>query len=498
MNRRRKFIEKVAVIGMGVSGSATLLAYQKAKQKYPNMEVEIDCFDTEASFGRGVPFREPSEEALINSPSDAISYDFENMHDFVEWLEEKQIPIPQYAPRRLYGDYLFDRTQELVEALNATSFYSKVESLTWLPTKKKWAVKLEKSELASDEDLLYDRVHLCCGEFPVQDFYQLKGHPRYIHQTYPLNKYPKAVDTSAKVGIIGTGLSGIDVLKYLGNDRQVAEIFIFSLGGHFPTVRGNDEVEIQFECLQQEWVDAQIKLNNGYLDFETVDKWITHDLASNQLDFEAFKEEYYLPGIEGIEKTLANPEIVGQMQVAMSHLTVIMTAIWEVLSEENRKQFNEKYNDIINHLRNPMPPDSAKEILALAKENRLTVLGDLDTIDREADDKLILIPEDKEEKSVAVDWVVNATGGQLTNKSELDNHPLLDHLLDERIAQVDTAKGLSMNRQTVQVISPRYGEWDNLHAHGMLVNGVIYQNNSTIKIQQHAEALINRLLEKKQ
>lgn len=487
-------MEKVAIIGMGVSGSAVLLAYKKVMAENQNYKVTIDCFDDNKSFGRGVPFRESSKHALINSPNDAISYDFQDMSDFVQWLEEHQIEVPEYSSRSLYGDYLHDRSSDLLKEVNATSFYTKVKTLTWLPQSKKWQITPQDNTKVAPQPLLYDRVHLCCGELPTIDRYDLIDKAHYIHSAYPLDSFPKSLNQEAVVGIIGSGLSAIDVIKYLYKERQVKKMVVFSLDGQFPTVRGEDEVELKYDFLDPDTVKDAIEEGEGLLSFGQVDQWINSDLTLNELDFSTFNKQYYLPGIEGLQITLEAKEVVGKMQSFMSHVAVVMTEIWEVLPESDRKDFSKKYNQFINHLRNPMPPVSAEDLLAAAEEDKLIVIIGVKEVEAtESGQQFVIHPEDEQKEDQMVDWMINATGGQLNEKSDLDQLPLLKQLIDQRIVQIDSADSLSLNRQTIQVISPRYGEWENLHAHGVLVNGVIYQNNSTIKIQQHAESLVRRL-----
>lgn len=488
-----ELIEKVAIIGMGVSGSAVLLAYKKVMAENPDYQVIIDCFDATNSFGRGVPFREPSKHALINSPSDAITYDFQDMSDFVKWLEENKIEVPEYSPRSLYGDYLHSRTTDLINEVGATAFYTKVKGLKWLPQSKQWQISLEDSSQLSPQAQIYDRVHLCCGELPTIDRYDLLDKSHYIHSAYPLENFPADINAESTVGIMGSGLSAIDVLKYLSKERGIKKMVVFSLDGQFPTVRGEDEIELNYHYFNADQVKAAINENAGFLTFEQVDEWIQSDLQLNHLDFEAFKNKYYLAGLDGIEITLKEKEIVGKMQSFMAHLAVVMTQIWEVLAESDRKSFAKKYNAFLNHLRNPMPPISAEDLLSAAKDGKLIVMKGVKAVEARGDGKAFIIHPEEDLEVEKVDWIINATGGQLNAQSDLEDFPLIKQLIDQRIVQFDSADSLSLNRQTIQIISPRFGEWDNLHAHGMLVNGVIYQNNSTIKIQQHSESLVRRL-----
>ena len=71
--------EKVAIIGMGISGMGTLVAYSKLTQN-----IEIDCYDTKTSFGRGYPFRVDSNDVLLNVRSQQVTFDQDKPDDFVE------------------------------------------------------------------------------------------------------------------------------------------------------------------------------------------------------------------------------------------------------------------------------------------------------------------------------------------------------------------------------------------------------------------------------
>src|SRR5690554_1290385 len=134
--------EKVAVIGMGVSGAGVLLAYQKELPQHPGVQIDITCFDVPESFGRGKPFREKSEHALNNSRSQTISYDYAHEEDFVEWLQAQGLEVPEFASRRLFGDYLHDRTQALVADLQAKVVEGRVTALDWLQNLQQWQVQI--------------------------------------------------------------------------------------------------------------------------------------------------------------------------------------------------------------------------------------------------------------------------------------------------------------------------------------------------------------------
>lgn len=77
--------KKIAIIGMGVSGLAVLLAFSHLSQE-ELATLELVCFDDTQHFGCGIPFQKDDTSALINSSIDDISFDYRHMDDFVKWL----------------------------------------------------------------------------------------------------------------------------------------------------------------------------------------------------------------------------------------------------------------------------------------------------------------------------------------------------------------------------------------------------------------------------
>ena len=488
--------ETVAVIGMGVSGAGVLLAYQKALPQHPEAQIEITCFDVPASFGRGKPFREQSEHALNNSRSHTISYDYAHEEDFVEWLQEQGLAVPEYASRRLCGDYLHDRTQALVKNLQAQVIEKRVEALDWLQDLQQWQVQVTQSD-GEAAFYYYDRVHLCCGELPSADFYHLKGQTHYIHEPYPLQQFsehgPQAGD---RVAVIGTGLSALDVYKYLYDECGIRELELFSRSNYFPTVRGQEDQAYACQHLTKANTQQLMAQQNGNFTLANFEQMLSKELAEVGIEFQLFKERFFQPGIKGVLVSYHNPDLVTLMQHVMLQASTILTEAWPAMNEPDRHEFNETYHKLLVNLRNPMPNDSAVELLKGVKQSEIRVLAGVAEIE-------VLEPSPAgvgpyfalrgEGLEVAVDWVVNATGMDMSLR-DVSECPLLQQLLDQRMVQVDSAGGLSLNFETLNLLSPRFGEWPSLHGHGVLVGGAIYQNNSTFKIQAQAHRLVKRLL----
>lgn len=483
--------EKIAIIGMGISGAAVLLAYSKELPFFPDVQVDIDCYDSPESFGKGVPFREISNQALNNARSFQISYDYEHELDFALWLEERGIQVPEYASRKLFGDYMVQRSQTLMQAVNATAYPTRIKDLEWLPSLNKWRLTPENSSKGPQATVLYHRVHLCCGELPSGDFYELTGQTRYIHEPYPLHHLPVEIKETDQVAIIGMGLSMVDLVRYLKSEINPAQFLIFSNENHFPAVRAHDERDLQWHFLSIEQAESLIDKQAGNFTVANFTDLLEQEFSRHGLSIAEVKENDFLPGIQGLKTTMESPDRVGLIQRILFQASDMMSVGWEAMDESERTKFQHEYDKLVTTFRNPMPIESAETLIEGAEDGWLKVLEDVQTINPAPNnERLQLITPNK---TFEVDWVINATGLDLSMKN-LAEDSLLSSLLKRRYALIDTAGGFGLHVATGNIISPRFGEWATLHAHGVLINGAIYQNNSTFKIQRHAHRLIKRLL----
>src|SRR5699024_10254758 len=86
------------------------------------------------------------------------------------------------------------------------------------------------------------------------DPYQLKGTPGYIKTPYPTYDKLYEVDSTDRIAIIGTGLSGLDVIRFVTAHHPNLPITVTSGEGDLHSVRGNMQ-EVQFIYLTTEKVN---------------------------------------------------------------------------------------------------------------------------------------------------------------------------------------------------------------------------------------------------
>lgn len=472
--------QKIAIIGMGVAGGAVLASYHKF---YPKQKLEIDCYDDPIHFGKGIPFRPDSSLALNNSRSDAISFDYQDMDDFVSWLKDQDIPFQEYMPRWTYGDYMLDRIQELSHDLKAKAIYQRVTDITWLDQTQQWQL-VDQSGQSQD----YDQVHLCCGDLPAHDFYHLLGQNHYIHNPYPLQAIPMTEMPDQTLTVIGTGLAAIDVLKYCLTHSPQSLIQVFSLNNYFPTIRGRDQVDLDYKFLTENNLDHAMANNQGHLSFNDLDQWIQADFEQVGVTWPVFKSEWLLPGKAGLDLSMGHPKIFGRAQALFLHLSNLLSTRLATMTVSDYQAFKDHYMDALINLRNPMPKDSALILLRAFEEGRLKTLNGIDSV--QAENQTFHLLNEDHTLIASSDWVINATGYGLNDQNLNQASSIFKSLINKGYVQFADLGGLAIDLDTGQTISPELGPISHLLIHGTLINGQVFQNNSTIKIQAWADKLI--------
>lgn len=480
-------MEKVAIIGAGVSGAAVLKAYQTYLLK--GLTCEIHLFDNSLLFGKGLPFQEESDVALNNSRTHQISFDYKKMSDFQNWVKQSNYPEIEYTPRHWYGQYQKEQVMKLIHQNNVIVHQHYISSIEYYPQNQSWSVMDDDGKYYS-----FDRIHLCCGILPQQDIFHLKSYAHYYHKPYPLNQLNPIIndDSTHSVTIIGMGLTAIDVIKYLTEDSKQLnkKITIFSRSGLFPSVRG-EECTLDFYYLTDDNLKASLSKHKGSFPLHDLIQWVKDELALYEMTFDDIIEQFCVPGIKGLEIALQNSKKLGIIQAIALQISVLLTDGFYYMNKEEQAIYLERYHKYLILFRNPCPASSAEHLIYLIKNGILEVVDNIEEITFKKDTSTNFILKGKNQ-SYSTQAVVNATGMKLTPDSDLQESPLLQVLYNQQLIDIASVGGILINWETGNVLSPKYGEIDTLHAHGMLLEGLIYQNNSTVKIQKTAEKILER------
>lgn len=467
---------KIAIIGMGVAGIGALREWTKENEADPSIELTI--FGDEETFGTGAPYQKENEKLVMNQAAGTISIVPGNKNDFVEWLKintnEKE-PAEKHYPREIFGDYLKDRMNNWLTESNAEVIKEKVESIQMLANQQ---FRLTSSSKVKD----FDAVHLCIGGFAYKDSYHLADHPNFIINPFPVEKNLARIPKGATVGVIGTGLTGIDLFRYTSYSRPDLTVSFFSSSGRFKSLRGKADA-IEYHFFTTENIKRAKKENNGFIPLETYVEWFKKEAEYQQLSLRDNWENSQLGSIASLKNELHDSKEIGAIQNLLHDMSPFLPEIWMALTESDKQLFYDKYYEKWDKLRSSFPIATAKELISAWEKNKITVSDKLINVVKNNQSFTLIL---KGQEPQQVDYIINAAGAQRNVSFDMERMPLLSQLLNERLLQPETFGGVQISLPNFSAISQRYGILPTLKVHGDLISGIQFGNNSVNMVSESA------------
>lgn len=217
--------KRIVIIGGGVSGA--LMAFHLLRNE---CSAHIFIVDPRPQLGLGLAYSTPSLRHLLNVPAGKISALPAEPDHFLNWLVkhfDAQATTATFAPRAVFGQYI-------------QSLLASVQGMTQIP-----ATVLDLHRAGNGAHLLLDDgttlqadyVVLATGNFDpaalpgVDDAATKAG--AYCHNAWLSSTYESLLQ-DAPVTLIGTGLTGVDVVLRLRELGHRGTITAISRHGVFP------------------------------------------------------------------------------------------------------------------------------------------------------------------------------------------------------------------------------------------------------------------------
>ncbi|WP_169449759.1 FAD/NAD(P)-binding protein [Lacticigenium naphthae] len=459
--------KKVAIIGLGVSGLSVLREYICAQE---HEDLEIIVFDEE-NLGTGLPYQKDDKSLLLNQTSATMSMDPINPLGFVDWLDETleiQDASGHHIPRTIYGQYLRDYLNKLIQKGNITFVPKKVSDLTIIGEN-------EYKVSCKNDSYKVNAIHLCTGHFPYKDPYGLKGKTEYIHQPYPVESrlFPLLGKDVNRLAIVGTGLTALDIMLYVSKTNKDIQIHFISLDGAFTSVRGNI-VFSKLHYLNKENISNYIDSYGDFIPLNQYIEWLMLEGESNGIDVREIWQNLGGGTPKGIEMDFRFLNELGIFQGIIHQLDDILPLIWDSLTNDDRNTFLRMYGGKWHKFRSPMPQKTAKKILELCADESIILHKNIQSINYIGNSFEINLPTEQ----LHVEYIVNATGPETDVEKAKLQDPFLFSLLNKRIVEKQMYGGIEVEWPSQSVYSSKYGVLNTLKAHGQLVGGIQYGNNS--------------------
>lgn len=231
---------RIVVIGGGLTGSAFVLHLLRDHDP----EARITLVEPAATLGAGLAYSTKDPVHRVNVAASRMSLFSEQPEHFDTWLRVREMPeadpesvLPDgrlYPRRALFGRYVHDTLQAAIVAARADMRHVRQRAVAAVPMDAGFQVHLEDGEVLQ-ADLLVLAVSHTAPDLP-RFLHGLEGEAGLVTDPWQ----PDALDALPGNGstlVIGTGLTGCDVIASLRARGHTGRIIAVSRRGLLPRPR---------------------------------------------------------------------------------------------------------------------------------------------------------------------------------------------------------------------------------------------------------------------
>ncbi|UUX33213.1 FAD/NAD(P)-binding protein [Fundicoccus culcitae] len=475
---------KVAVVGGGISG-LTIIRKLLSQDEIQH-DLTIDLFDKTGDFIVGAPYTKDTKEAIMNEHAQDLSIIPEKPDDFLDWLRENHADYATndaFVPREYYGGYLFDR---LVRFLESDKVVKHQVAIVDYDTKR---LQDEAGQWYEG----YDAIFFTIGHPPYADYYELEGTPNYINHPVPLEEKLSELDANRPIGIIGTGLTALDVTKYLLKTYDLKQPLRLYTNDTTPfkTVkftRYQGDIHLSFS---DEWIREQADAD-GFIGLQTMVDTFLSDLATNGIDIWQLLELYGTGSIDEIRLAIERrDESLGKLRRYIVMMTIYLSDLYNALTPMDRDRYHNKYERIFNHFRSQIPVESLQVVLENLDNGRLEIVTNLEAIMSENNGFVLKTSNGGRYEA---DYLINCTGFQFDIRKALDFDPLIKNLYNREILTPYFRGGAMVTWPHCQIVSSRFGVLPNVYMLGHWISKIHYGNNNIHLCIKQAERVADAFI----
>jgi len=432
---------RIAIIGAGFSGS--LLAVQLLRRFLPSGRIYL--IEKNPQFGHGLAYSTGNPNHLLNVRAGRMSAFVDEPGHFVDWLRQRAEPGAAsiggdtFVSRRLYGTYVQDLLGEEIWQTGTG------RNLILVPDEAV-AVRQQPNglavEVSSGRRYEVDAAVLAIGNFPhgdaVPHYHGDPWNPRAL----------AALDAEAPVLLIGTGLTMVDTVISLLDQRHRGPIYAVSRRGLLPRRHGA----------------VPPHRAAGFSGIDTTS--IADLLRAVRRDVRAAQNE-------------------AAWRAAVDGLRPFTQTLWQGLPQEEKRRFMRHLRPWWDVHRHRMAPVVADVIDAAIRSGQLTVLAarvaGMDADDAGIDVTLRRRGADALDR-LRVARVIDCSGPQC-DPARIDS-PLIADLLDQGLARPDPL-GLGLDVTFDSAVVDREGAASaRLYALGPLTRGIFWEITSVPDIRE--------------
>lgn len=475
---------RLAIVG---GGAAAVILVNLVVLRCSENVKEVTVHEPGPVVGPGRAYQRDLSCALLNTPTGAAGVGGNGgARRFAQWLDEQGASADPagYQPRAVFGKYLqhcFLQAQR--RAAERGTVVRVIHQSVQQVRPCSDQVVLTTSDGAT---FAHDLAVLSPGSAEPAAPFGLPAAENLLVDPYPLWRLLPAVPRTARVLVLGTGLSGVDVANALLRHGHTGGITLASRRGLLPGVRHPDPVHQPRHATAERFRELQargrIRTITDVLRFagsELVARGISPQVGE---EF-AHPDRGFTRLARQIGSATAGPP---WREVLIATLQPIVEPAWAGLTGTQQLRFLAHYHHLFTTFMNPMPLSTAEVLLAAHRHGRLDLLAGIGTVDSDGEG---YCARARGGTSVRADVVVNA----LPQPPGAAALPLLTGLLARGAAVAHPCGGVRIDPGTGRVLTAQGAPQQRLFALGALTRGTHLVTNSLRSLQRQADDIVDSI-----
>lgn len=489
---------KIAIIGSGVSGS-TVLKTLIQSQQLDETQDSIHIFDKRLINGKGMPYQADVLSLKMNTASHFLSADLDDREQFTRYLKAHH---PDWnsdgeglIPRPYYGEYLAEHFSPYYADKLVHKHQKEIVDLA-VSSDTPYCYQL-KTATGEWLEQSFDSVFLAIGHPPYADYYHLDGQAHFIKNPYPFKEKLSQLPRNKRVGVTGSGASGLDVLRYYDDEQPWDYPMTFYVRNHpFASTGVPASEEDVHVSIDEDWLARQ-KANYGSLiPLDVMLDTVAKDFKQLAINWQAIVREYgsghFSENIRVYEK---QPKELARLTNYFDQITANMPDLYQSLSETDKSRFNKEYASYYDHFRSPVPSGTMTRIKKLLMQDKLRIVSGLSDIKLLADGSFMIYCDGQPKEKT--DYLINATGFNHHLDQAGPEQSLVFNLYNKGYFMPKyQGKDITVTWPETQVINARYGLMENLFVSGHYIFSTQYRNNNAQLIVKQARRMTQYYLKR--
>ncbi len=499
----KKFV--ITIVGGGAGGVSSFIQLVNKFISLNNKNVSITLIEKDKeNMGAGIPYSTYYDESILNMRYQKMSILPDDPQNVLNWIknnkEKWQNKYPDfdfendpYPPRSLYGIYLKNVFNDSLEKAKSFGVECNIIYDTVLDIKK---VGLKNEVILQNKDkIITDKIILCLGNYPATTYQELIGKENYFEWFWSDEKTLAVIPENSTVGVLGSGLTAIDISNTILSNRKDVKVFFVSQNGLLPKVQAVLINPISKSILNDK-VNSLIKKKGKLLlnDLIGVLKKEIENAHKESIDWDKVLHLEKSP-LEIITQDIedAKTNKSSDWQSVLASTSDIIENFWDKLSDEDKQRFLKEYQGIWFVYRHAMPLKNAEKISNYLKSEKLAIYSGIKSVIYNENNKSFVL--DLKDNKIEVPFLINATGAGEDIKKI--NSVLVKNLLQSGIFTPNKFGGINVDFETCGVLNSHSVISKNIYSIGYLTKGVHFYTNDVGRIAEHARRVVKYITKNK-